>query len=365
MPYLLAFLVALSPAADQPAATAAGSAPRTAAAQPEGLAAYVEQQARQGFSGAVLVARGAEVLLEQEATTGAATRPVRAYWLGSLSKQFAAAAVLKLAEQGRLQVQDSLPRFFAAVPADKRRITLHQLLTHTAGLADRYSADGETDFNRAVRAILRQPLSAAPGKGYRYSSDGYALLALAVEKAAGMPYEQYLRTQLLEPAGLRQTGFWGEPLPPDLKLAPVLDEQRTRRVDSRVYRQGQSQANYGYRGATGMYSTARDLLRWISALRGRQLLGEGSLRQLWAPAVPVRREGEREVFYGYGWVVLTRGGQTVELRHSGVEDWLGHNSHLILAGEYTIAVLSNAGDPNGEAWSRKVAEGLQQRLAAP
>lgn len=330
------------------------------------LRAYVQQQVERGFAGAVLVARGNTVLLQQQvgANATASTSPT-AYWLGSTSKQFAAAAVLKLAEQGRLQLTDALPKFFPNTPADKQGITLHQLLTHSAGLADLNTADGITQPDKAAAVLLNRPLAAPVGAGYRYSSDGYNLLALVVEKAGGMPYEQYLRTQLLAPAGLQQTGFWGEEIVSGVALAPVQDARRTREASTKVYKDGRSQPNYGYRGATGMYSTTADFHRWLQALRGGQVLSPASLQQLFAPSVPVRQEGEAQVHYGYGWVVVQQPGRPTLLRHTGAEDWLGHNSFAVMQGDLTIVVLSNAGEPNGKTWSRTVAEGLLKKMVPP
>jgi CubicO group peptidase (beta-lactamase class C family) len=337
----------------------------SAAAVAAKLRAYVQAQVQKGFGGSVLVARSNQVLLQEEAgpaMPGAA--PLRAYWLGSTTKQFTAAAILKLAEQGRLQPSNALTKFFPA-PPDKQSITLHQLLTHTSGLGNLYSADGMQQREPAVQAILAKPLAAPVGAGYRYSSDGYALLAAVVEVASGMPYEQYLRTSLLAPAGMLQTGFWGEEAAHPGLLASVQDARRTRSARATVYKKGRAQANYGYRGATGMYSTTADFFRWLQALHQGRVLSESSRQQLFAPAVPVRKEGANQVSYGYGWVVVTREGQLQEVRHTGAEDWLGHNSFVVMAGDLTIVVLSNAGEPNGNAWSRTVAEGLQRQLQKP
>ncbi|MCC2545497.1 beta-lactamase family protein [Hymenobacter sp. BT175] len=327
------------------------------------MQAFLRTQAAAGFRGHVLVARGARVLVQQP--VGGASRGPVAYWLGSTTKQFTAAAVLKLAEQGRLRVTDPLARFFPAAPADKRAMTLHHLLTHTSGLGDRYSADGQQQRDRAVRAILSQPLAGPVGQSYRYSSDGYCLLAAVVEVASGTSFEQYVRTALLQPAGLAHTGFWGQPLPAGVPLAPAQDAQRARRVSRRVYARGQSRANYGYRGATGMCSTTADLFGWLQALRSAKVLSDSSLRQLFAPAVAVRREKDVDVSYAYGWVVTTQNGQTQLVRHAGAEDWLGHNSFILLGGETTVVVLSNAGEPGGNAWSRTMAEGLWPLVQAP
>src|SRR5437867_1716202 len=169
-------------------------------------------EARAGFSGAVLVAHGDSVLLEKAYGHAgqAAVAGGPAFWLASDSKQFTATAILRLQEAGRLRVTDSIGRFFGAVPADKRGITLHQLLTHTSGLPTAYKADGETIRDRAVAEILRLRLRSRPGERYSYSNDAYTLLAAVVEIASVVDFDAYIGDSLLGRAGLRHSGVWGQ-----------------------------------------------------------------------------------------------------------------------------------------------------------
>ena len=124
--------------------------------------------------------------------------------LGSVTKQFTAAAILKLEEQGS---SAPIGRFIGA-PADKAGITLHQLLTHTAGLPV-YTGD---DFEPAgrdetVAKMLAAPLRFPPGSDFAYSNAGYSLLAAIVVLASGEGYEEFLRANLFTPAGLEATGY--------------------------------------------------------------------------------------------------------------------------------------------------------------
>jgi CubicO group peptidase (beta-lactamase class C family) len=144
---------------------------------------------------------------------------VTPFWIASISKQFGAVAVLKLAESRQLSLQDSLPRFFPNAPVDKRGIRLEQLLDHTAGLARRYAADGIADRDSAVAAILSIPLDRPHGQAFGYSNDAYTLVAAIVEIESGRSYERYLADNLLAPAGLHHTGFWGPREHPE--VAPI------------------------------------------------------------------------------------------------------------------------------------------------
>src|SRR5262245_56723700 len=156
-----------------------------------GLERYMAAAAAEGFRGAVLVARGENVLLARGygTTIPGGNRPITAetvFSTGSITKQFTATAILKLETQGKLSVQDELGRWFDAVPADKSGITLHQLLTHTAGFPGAIGDDRERIGRDVyVQRALATPLLFSPGSRYEYSNVGYSLLAAIVEKASG------------------------------------------------------------------------------------------------------------------------------------------------------------------------------------
>lgn len=325
-------------------------------------------EARAGFSGTVLIAEGDSVVMERTygaaATAGdAASAP--AYWLASDSKQFTAVAILRLQDAGRLRVGDSLGRFFPALPPDKRAITLHQLLTHTSGLPHAYRADGIQDRDEAVTATLRLELASRPGERYGYSNDGYTLLAAVVEVASGVDFDTFLADSLLARAGMTHSGVWGRERP-GVTIAPAADLARTRRQRPTVYRGGRSVGNWGYRGPTGVYATARDVQRWIQALRRGDLLSEAGLRALLGRHVLVREDGDVRNYTGYGWGVRVVGGQDVSYGHSGNEDWLGHNALIRFEpGGRIVVVLSNAGDVDGSGWSSRVNRTLRRVMDRP
>ncbi|GLC26452.1 serine hydrolase domain-containing protein [Roseisolibacter agri] len=303
-----------------------------------------------GFSGVALVATGTTVRLERAyaARGGAVARPTTgsAFWIASMTKGFTAAAVLRLAEHGRLSLADTVGRFLATAPADKRAITVRQLLTHTSGIDGRYAGGGIQDRDRAVAAILAQPLAFAPGTGYRYMDDDYELLAAIVEVATRRSWADVVEAELLVPAGLSRTGFWcrhrsGAP-------SPIAG------IDARRARCG-GPADWGHRGANGMSSTARDLLRWTAVLRDGPVLGAASRASLAAPQVFVRREPPADVSYGYGVRVLTRNGRVTEVVHSGSGDD-GHTGMVrVFPDGLTVIVLSNAGAHAGTTWSAHAA----------
>ena len=180
-----------------------------------------------GFSGSVLVARHESVILHEgygwlDRAHTLRVSPDTKFYIASISKQFAAAAILRLQEQGRLTVGDLINKYLTGVPADKAAITIHSLLTHTSGLGQAYAADGITNRDEAVRRVLAAPFKVKPGT-FNYTNDGYSLIAAIVEVAAQQPFETYLREQILRPAGLTSTGFWADPLrAAEPQIAPTL-----------------------------------------------------------------------------------------------------------------------------------------------
>jgi CubicO group peptidase (beta-lactamase class C family) len=161
----------------------------------------------------VLVARDGEVLLHRgygmaDAEAGVPNGPETVYDIGSITKPVTALAILALEEEGRLRTTDPITRFFPEVPEDKRGITLHHLLTHSAGLIGDLGGDYEAmPRDTLVRRALASGLRWAPGTRYAYSNLGYSLLGAVVEIASGEPYEQYLRDRILLPAGMERTGY--------------------------------------------------------------------------------------------------------------------------------------------------------------
>ena len=159
--------------------------------------------------GSVLVARGPRILLDKG--YGVADRridlamPHDAMWdWASVTKQFTAAAVLKLAMQGELDVDDPLARHLDRVPARMRGITLRHLLTHTSGVDQSREVDfGDMSRAAVVRAFFEYPVGFPPGKVFDYNNHGYFVLAAVIEEASGRSYESYVTENLFRPAGMR------------------------------------------------------------------------------------------------------------------------------------------------------------------
>ncbi|WP_243056570.1 serine hydrolase [Nocardioides sp. SR21] len=234
------------------------------------------------------------------------------YDIGSVTKQFTAAAIVTLQSMGRLDVHDRIGRHLDGVPRDKRAITVEQLLTHTSGLVGSLGGDYEPlSRDDLLREAFASELRSEPGSRYFYSNVGYSLLAAIIETASGEGYEQFLARHLFEPAGMTSTGY----VLPDWDAADVAVEYDARGrtqgtpLDHRWAADG---PYWNLRGNGGILSTARDMYRWSVALDG------DGLRELFRPRV---REGAHaDSWYGYGWVVLDTPLGRVQW-HNGGNGW--------------------------------------------
>ena len=347
---------------------AAASAPQSLVDEPERLDSALRAEARKGFSGVVFIARGDSVVFEKAygrvaSMTG---RPGDiAFWIASNSKQFTASAILRLFDEGKLRLTDSIPRFFQNVPPDKRGITIHQLLTHTSGLPHEYATDGTQNRDSAIAQTLRLELLSAPGTKYAYSNDGYVLLATIVEIASKTPFDEFLQDSLFRPAGLTRTGVWGAERA-DVPIAPVLDVRKTQSQMPTIMRGGKSVANWGYRGPTGVYSTARDIARWIHELTAGTILKPGTARLQLGRHVKVRDDSTGQRYVAYGWGTHVEGGRDVTYAHLGNEDWLGHNCVFRFTPEgEVVVVLANSGDFDGSSWSARANSLVRRFMPSP
>jgi CubicO group peptidase (beta-lactamase class C family) len=285
--------------------------------------------------GQALVRRGYGMAdLEAGTTAGAQT----SYRLASLTKQFTAAAILLLAEDGRLSLDDPVKRWLPSLPAAADTVTLRQLLSHTSGLVDYedHIPDGfegqlhDADVLRILEGQDRTYFP--PGGAYRYSNSGYALLALVVGEASGLDFATFLRERIFAPLGMDDT----------VAHQDGVDEVAHRAygyslADGRWRRTDQSPTS-AVLGDGGIYSSIDDLASWDAALYDARLLTDRSRALMFAPATAT---DETDVaHYGFGWR-LDRG----TTWHSG--ESVGFRNVIVRWPEerLTVVVLSNRDAP--------------------
>src|SRR4051812_49187547 len=229
------------------------------------------------FMGSVLVARDHAVVFEKSYGSanlewGIPNASDTKFRIGSLTKQFTAAAILLLEERGKLKVEDAIASFIPGAPESWKNITIHQLLNHTSGIPDFTNLPEHRVWQRSpetpeqiVRHFRDLPLEFGPGEKFKYSSSGYILLAFIVERVSGQSYEAFLRDNIFVPLGMKDSGYDS-----NTTLLP-------KRASGYQFGAG-GLANAPYvdmhlpYGAGALYSTTHDLLRWNTALFEGRLL---------------------------------------------------------------------------------------------
>ena len=268
---------------------------------------------------------------------GIAASPASDYRLASVTKQFTAAAILLLAEDGRLSIDDKLRHWLPTLPEADDKITIRHLLTHRSGLIDYEDvmAEDTTEQLRdadVLRLLETQPRTYfEPGTDYRYSNSGYSLLALIVERASGQSFQSFLRTRIFLPLGMEHTLAY-------VKGGPEVPQRAYGYswIDGHWSRTDQSLTS-AVLGDGGIYSSIEDMAKWDAALYDDRLLSDASRRLAFTAWT---KTDDVWVEYGFGWRItgdrLWHSGETVGFRNVIVRY---PQRHL------TVVLLSNRDDP--------------------
>lgn len=293
------------------------------------------------FMGTALVVAGDRVLLDQgygmaDLEWNLPNTPDVKFRLGSLTKQFTAALVLLLQQDGKLRIEDPVSKYLPDTPKAWEKITVANLLGHTSGIPN-FTSDkafpawcmSEHTHAEEIAFFRDKPLDFEPGSQFAYSNSNYEALGAIIEKVSRQEYGDLLRTRLFEPLGMQSTG-----LDTDELVLPKRAQGYHRSKNALLHARSESMTIPWAAGST--YSTTGDLLRWERGLFGGKVLDAASLQ-----AMTTAGKGD----YGMGVQVTHRDGVTVVEHGGGIE---GFNTQLSYVPErqITVAVLSNV---NGAA----------------
>lgn len=271
----------------------------------------VEQAEAGRFSGAVLVAADGKVVAAVAAGYAdlageQRNTPATLFEIASCTKQFTAAAVMRLVQDQRLTLNDSIAMHLPTVPEDCKAITIEHLLRHTSGIPGTNSEGWGDDVEQVLPRFLRGGPVYAPGTHWEYWNQGYALASEVIKRASGQEYVDYCRQMLFEPAGMRATRFTGDDPPPESLVAVG---RSARGPPRSALEHPYGSYGFQYRGMGGVVSTVWDMWRWDRALDGEEVLREPAKAAMFAP-------GLRD--YALGWFVTTRRGRLVQSHSGGV-----------------------------------------------
>jgi CubicO group peptidase (beta-lactamase class C family) len=259
------------------------------------------------------------------------------YRLASLTKQFTSAAILLLAEEGRLSIDDPVRKWLPTLPDAADEIAIRHLLTHTSGLIDYEDVipDGTTwplndaDVLDLLEAENRRYFP--PGTRYRYSNSGYSLLALVVGRASDKDFASFLRERIFQPLGMQNTVAF------EAGVSAVAHRAFGYSASEHAWTRTDQSLTSATLGDGGIYSSIDDLAKWDAALYDSRLLRPASLRLAFQAATPT---DDPAVQYGFGWRI------TGETRwHSG--ESIGFRNVIVryLEQRFTVMVLTNRNDP--------------------
>lgn len=290
-----------------------------------------------GFSGVALVARGDSVIhasahgfADREANRPFTTGTV--FGLGSVTKVYTAAAILRLVDRGALALSDTLGAFVPDMPADRAGITLEQLLTHSSGLGEIQHPDEDAVSRRQLLDEMRElPLLDAPGASVSYSNLGFSLLGVVLEEATGLSYEDALRREVLEPAGARETGYtvaWGH----GRLAAGYRGGKRWGTIIEKFPDPSGPSWTLVANGA--LHSTLRDAFRFVRAFVDGEIVSPG----LAAAAMQPR---ERFRARGLGWQIYTAPDGSRAVGHDGSNNFLTASVRYLPEHDITVILAAN------------------------
>lgn len=275
--------------------------------------------------------------------------------IGSITKQFTASAILQLADEGKLSLDDTLAKYLPDFP-NAQRLTLRRMLSHTSGLGnytairpDLFLQASRTDRDTAQLVEAMKPtsekLAYEPGTDWRYSNTAYVLLGVIIEKVTEMPYAKVMQDRIFAPVGLRHTAVDN--------AATVAAGRASGYSNDKKAESGFDNASFiamSFPGGAGnLRSTAEDLCAWHTALLGGKVLQPASLKAMTTPAtlsdgtLPTRTDAKgqkQDIRYGFGLDLDVSHGHPTVGHNGGIQGFISHLETLTDA-ELTFAVLLN------------------------
>jgi CubicO group peptidase (beta-lactamase class C family) len=275
------------------------------------LKAVVEQAAKDGFAGSVLVVRDGKTVLDRgygmaNREKSIPNRPDTIYAIGSTPIDFTRAGILLLAQRGKLSLSDPITKFFDDVPKDKRSLTIDHMMNGRSGLQDFLGRPSDTnpdhhyiDRDEAVRRIFEDKLHFEPGTKRQHSHAAFGGLAAIIELVSGQTYEEFTTEHLFKPAGMNDTGFYGVPYDEN-RMAVGYSDHTSGEINAPPY---WGRTSWLVMGSGGQVSTTGDMYRWHRALADGKILQGEFLDQFWSPRNSLLAGGDMfgfEILYTQG-----------------------------------------------------------------
>lgn len=236
----------------------------------------------------------------------AAATPDTVYKIASVSKPLIASAVMKLAQDRRLGVDDPVSKYLAGTPESWSKITIRHLLSHTSGLIREGPAFDPMKVRsdaEVVKSAYSAPLRFPPGERYEYGNVNYFALAEIIRTVSGRPWTDYMREEIFTPSGMTSTWPTNTTVNIPRLATGYVDNDNPRPAPRWV----------ALRPSGAFLSTVLDLVKWDAALDARKVLSDDTLRQMWTPT---KLADGRNAPYGLGWFAGSPNGRA-RVQHTG------------------------------------------------
>jgi CubicO group peptidase (beta-lactamase class C family) len=275
-------------------------------------------------------------------------KPETVFEIGSLTKQFTAAGILLLAQEGKLSVDDKISRHLKDVPDSWQKITVRHLLTHTSGLKSYTGLDGfelrrhltQAQFIQGIAAL---PPEFQPGASWKYCNTGYNLLGFIIENASGKDYWDFMRERIFRPLGMNSTT---NRLPSLIIPNRASGYEQTNHV---LINRDYDLSDVFAAGA--IVSTTGDLARWNAALDCEDILSAKSKDQMWTPA---RLNDGKPAKYGFGWFIDSLAGHK-NIGHSGSTSGFSASIQRFPDDKLAIIILTNTDESIATTLATRIA----------
>jgi CubicO group peptidase (beta-lactamase class C family) len=281
--------------------------------------------------------------------------PVKAetvFQSGSIGKQFAATAMMMLVEEGKIDLDDSITKYFPGAPAAWQKIKVRDLLSHTSGIAD-YTSEERTkpggpvnmraDYTEEqfVKMIESFPPDFAPREKWAYSNSNYLLIGAMIRKVTGTFYGDYLHERIFQPLGMTSTRIISEEDIVPNRAAGY------RLANGQLKNQEWVAPLFNTTADGALYFNVLDIAKWDAALYTEKLLKKSSLDQMWTPA-KLNNGSTNSDGYGFGWFVHSMNGHRM-IEHGG--SWQGFHGHIAryVDDKLTVVVLTNLDSGHSDA----------------
>jgi CubicO group peptidase (beta-lactamase class C family) len=270
--------------------------------------------------------------------------------LGSLSKQFFTTAIMKLMEEGKLSIEDSVHKFFPDAPETWRSIKIKNLMSHTSGLQreapayNNFKIQSDLDI---IKSAYRLPLNFKTGEKYEYCNLAYFMLAEIIKQLSGMPWQDYIHDKLFVPAEMHNSYLTDFNL-----IIPNRANGYMHNHNTLV----NSTPMLAIRPSGGFLSTSSDMIKWAKVIRDeKNILKKDNWRELWQPFIKSSDKVESKAYYGFGWVIDEYNGHKF-VGHGGANIGFRSTFMRFVNDDLSIIILTNTDEADPASIAKTLAD---------